>query len=133
MTQLLETILYVEDEPDIRTVASLALHNIGGLEVETCGSGREALARVSQSRPDLILMDVMMPDLDGPTTLSRLREDPGTADIPVIFMTAKAQPEEIEYFKGLGVVDVIGKPFDPLTLADRLRSLWATLDLPGQR
>lgn len=130
MAQVLESVLYVEDEPDIRTVASLALHNIGGLAVETCGSGREALELAGRSRPDLILMDVMMPDLDGPATLSRLRENPATAAIPVVFMTAKAQPEEVEYFKGLGVVDVIGKPFDPLTLADRLRALWTTLDIP---
>ncbi len=128
MTHALESILYVEDEPDIRTVASLALHDIGGLQVKTCGSGREALELADRSRPDLILMDVMMPDLDGPATLSRLRENPDTAHIPVVFMTAKAQPEEVEYFKGLGVVEVIGKPFDPLTLADRLRALWATLD-----
>jgi CheY-like chemotaxis protein len=120
----LERIMMVEDEPDIQTIARLALETVGGLIVEICSSGSQALAAVSVWKPDLILLDVMMPDMDGPTTFQKLKTLPETSSIPVIFMTAKVQPKEIESYKALGAIDVIAKPFDPMTLADTIKSIW---------
>lgn len=121
----LERILYVEDEPDIQSVAKLALEVLGGYEVLLCGSGTEALNQVCGFSPSLILLDVMMPDMDGPTTLQRLREDPNTANIPVIFLTAKTQASEVKRYQALGALDVIAKPFDPMTLAVQVQKIWS--------
>lgn len=120
----LKRIMYVEDEPDIRAVAELALVSVGGFEVALCESGEEALQRAAGFRPDLILLDVMMPRLDGPETLQALRTQAGLETTPVAFMTAKVQPSEIEAFKALGAIDVIAKPFDPMTLSDQVRKIW---------
>ncbi len=120
----LKRIFYVEDEPDILEVAKIALGDIGGFEVGGASSGQEALGRLEAFGPDLILLDVMMPGMDGPTTLRELRKIPALADIPVIFMTAKVQPKEIEHFKAIGALEVIAKPFDPMTLAAHLSKLW---------
>ncbi|MFP5505910.1 MAG: response regulator [Gammaproteobacteria bacterium] len=124
MTQTLERILYVEDEPDIQAVARLALEQLGGFTVELCSSGAEALEKVPLFKPDLILLDVMMPGMDGPSTLQALRGLPEAQARPVVFMTAKVQPQEIEHYKQLGAVDVIPKPFDPMALADKVRAIW---------
>lgn len=124
MASELKRIMYVEDEPDIRAVAELALAAVGGFEVALCESGEEALERAASFQPDLILLDVMMPRLDGPETLLALRAQPGLADIPVAFMTAKVQPSEIEAYKALGAIEVIAKPFDPMTLSERVREIW---------
>lgn len=120
----LERILYVEDEPDIQAVAKLALEMVGGFQVMICSSGQEALDKVEDFAPDLILLDVMMPGMDGPTTLQRLRADTVTAVIPVIFLTAKVQPTEVAQFQAMGALDVIPKPFDPMNLATRVRQIW---------
>ncbi len=124
MAEKLTRILYVEDEPDIRMVARLALETVGGFTVEVCSSGSEALAKMGAFKPQLILLDVMMPDMDGPTTLGKLRELPEFAGTPVIFMTAKVQPREVEGYKQIGAVDVIPKPFDPMTLASTVLAIW---------
>lgn len=110
-------ILYVDDEPDIREVAAMAIELDPGLKVRTCESGEEALAVAPGWRPDLILLDVMMPEMDGPATLAALRADAATAAIPVVFITARTQAHEAERFIGLGAAGVIAKPFDPMTLA----------------
>jgi CheY-like chemotaxis protein len=120
-----QRILYIEDEPDIRTVAMIALEAVGGFTVRACGSGAQAIEQASAFAPDLILLDVMMPGMDGPATLQALRSLPGMASVPVIFMTAKVQPHEIAQFRALGALDVIGKPFDPMRLADEVRTLWS--------
>ncbi|MDH5204335.1 MAG: response regulator [Hylemonella sp.] len=120
----LERILYVEDEPDIQAVAKLALEMLGGYAVTMCGNGEEALAQVEQFEPQLILLDVMMPGMDGPTTLKRLRENPDTARIPVIFLTAKVQPQEVAQYQALGALDVLAKPFDPMTLSVQVQQIW---------
>jgi CheY-like chemotaxis protein len=120
----LNRILYVEDEPDIRAVAKIALETVGGLTVRMCGSGEEALNCAMEFSPDLLLLDVMMPGMDGPTTLQELRRIPQLASTPAIFMTAKVQPQEIEQFKAMGALDVIAKPFDPMTLADDIKLIW---------
>ncbi len=120
----LERILLIEDDPDIQVVASLALSGIGGFTVEVCGSAVEALRTAPGFAPDLILLDVMMPGMDGPAALRALRELPATASTPVIFMTAKIQTQEVAHYLNLGSLGVIAKPFDPTTLADRIRDLW---------
>jgi len=124
MTDTLTRILYVEDEPDIQTVARLALETLGGFNVDICSSGTEALSRAPDFRPQLFLLDVMMPGIDGPTTLRMLRELPGFADTPAIFMTAKVQTGEVARYLELGAMDVIPKPFDPMTLSSQVQAIW---------
>jgi CheY-like chemotaxis protein len=124
MSETLNKILYVEDEPDIQTVAKLALEAIGGFDVKICSSGQAALAEVEGFAPDVILLDVMMPGMDGPTTLKALREREAVRATPIIFMTAKVQPQEVAQYKALGALDVIAKPFDPMTLSASVRSIW---------
>jgi CheY-like chemotaxis protein len=121
---VLKRILLVEDDPDIQTVAELALSTIGGFTVEVCGSAREALDRAPGFQPDLVLLDVMMPGMDGPSALKALRELPETSKTPVVFMTARAQPHEVAHYKQLGSLDVITKPFEPGDLAATLRRIW---------
>lgn len=120
----LQRVLYVEDEPDIQAVARLALEMVGGLTVKICSSGDEALREAPSFAPELILLDVMMPGMDGPGTLQALRLIPAMAGVPVVFMTAKVQPQEIAHYTGLGALGVIAKPFDPMTLAEQVRALW---------
>lgn len=120
----LQRIFYVEDEPDIQAVAKLALELVGGFTVKICSSGEQALREVVAFAPDMILLDVMMPGMDGPGTLKALRELPALANVPVAFMTAKVQAAEVAHFKSLGARDVIPKPFDPMLLASQLRAIW---------
>lgn len=120
----LQRILYVEDEPDIRAVASLALEVVGGFTLRVCASGEQALREAEDFAPQLMLLDVMMPGLDGPTTLSALRERATLAEVPVVFMTAKVQPEEVAEYEALGAIGVIPKPFDPMMLATLVEDLW---------
>ncbi len=120
----MQKILYVEDEADIRAIATVALEDVGGFEVLACGTGTEAIDKGPGFAPDLILLDVMMPDLDGGDTLEVLRRLPELTQTPAIFLTAKAMPAEIERYKELGALDVIAKPFDPMTLADQVREIW---------
>lgn len=120
----LQRILYVEDDPDIQVIAVMVLESLHGFTLETCSSGAEALAKAVAFKPDLILLDVMMPAMDGPETLKGLRQFPQLTATPVVFMTAKVQPQEVQYYLSLGAIDVIAKPFDPMTLAEQLRSIW---------
>ncbi len=120
----LRRILHVEDDPDIQAVAKMALELVGGFEVTTACSGAEAMRLALASPPDLILLDVMMPGVDGPNTLQMIRREPSLSKVPVIFMTAKVQPEEVAGLMDLGVLGVIAKPFDAMTLASTVRELW---------
>lgn len=115
-------VLYVDDEPDIREIAKISLDLDEGMVVETAASGKAALDLAARWRPDVILLDVMMPDLDGPSTLAELRKVAETRDIPVIFITARTQSHEIERFRALGAAAVISKPFDPMLLAAQVRT-----------
>jgi CheY-like chemotaxis protein len=115
----------VEDDLDIQAIARVALETLGGFTVKICSRGREALAVAAAFQPDLILLDVMMPEMDGPTTLRHLRAQPLLAEVPVVFMTAKVMPHEIEHYKTLGAAEVIRKPFDPMTLSGTLRAIGA--------
>jgi two-component system, OmpR family, response regulator len=116
-------ILHIEDEADIQEVARIALEEVGNFTVTVAGSGKEGLAAARKVNPDVILLDVMMPGMDGPTTLKELRAIPATAAIPVIFMTANAQTHEVERYLALGALGVITKPFDPMTLAQEISAL----------
>lgn len=124
MTQELTRILYVEDDPDIQAIAMMVLETIHGFVMEACSSGAEALQKAVAFKPDLILLDVMMPGMDGPETLKNLRIFPQMTEVPVIFMTAKVQPQEVQGYLNLGALGVIAKPFDPMTLAQQLGSIW---------
>jgi CheY-like chemotaxis protein len=121
-------ILYVEDEADIRAVAEIALKTVGGFELQICADGTEALDTAVAFAPDLLLLDVMMPGMDGPATLLSLWELEGVKGVPAIFMTAKVQAEEIESLKHLGAIGVIAKPFDPMILADQVTEMVASID-----
>ena len=121
----LQKVLLVDDEADIRMVARLALESLGGYQVEECASGLEAPAAAARVKPQLILMDVMMPVQDGPTTFRALRAELDLPRIPVVFMTAKVQPQEVEALRVLGALDVIAKPFDPMTLSEQIREICA--------
>ncbi|MFM7345945.1 MAG: response regulator [Tagaea sp.] len=123
----LARILLVEDDPDIREIAEMALGTVGGFEVLACGTGGEALRRLAEFGPQLAVIDVMMPGMDGPGLLAALRARPDTRDLPVVFMTAKVQPEEMARWRSLGAADIVAKPFDPMTLAARLRDIWDKL------
>ena len=120
----LEKILYVEDEPDICEVAQLSLEAVGGFEVKLCSSGADALQEAPLFLPDLILLDVMMPGMDGKTTFQELRKIPQLASTPIIFMTAKVQVQEVARYKEMGALDVVQKPFDPMTLPDQIKAIW---------
>ncbi len=120
----LKRILYAEDEPLIQAVAKLALEKVGGFDVLICSSGAEALEKIGAFAPDLVLLDVVMPGMDGPATLQRLRSDPATAAIPIVFLTANAQPAEVARYRGLGAMDVVAKPFNPMTLAAQIKLIW---------
>ena len=113
-------ILIIDDEDDIREVAALSLESVAGWEVVTASSGSQGLARAVEHQPDAILLDVMMPGMDGPTTFRELRKNPATAKIPVLLLTAKVQSSDQRRFADLGVESVLFKPFDPMTLADQI-------------
>lgn len=126
--RILQRILYVEDEPAIQAVARLALEDIGGFTVEVYGSGPEAQAKGAAFAPDLILLDVMMPGMDGPATLKVLRNIAELSATPVIFVTASAQADEVVEYKAIGALGTIAKPFDPMTLAEQIKALWRNQD-----
>ena len=123
----LQRILFVEDDPDIQVVATMALESLGGFQVLACSSGAEALDRYAEFAPDLVLLDVMMPKMDGPATLEALRRLPAFQETPVVFMTARVQAHEVALYRELGAAEVIAKPFDPMTLADTVRRIWSQL------
>lgn len=120
----LHNVTCVDDDRDILTIVELSLRDIAGLGVQTFDSGCELLHSVASLKTDLILMDMMMPKYTGLDTLRRLRHGTTGSNLPVIFMTAKAQKHEVQEYMDAGAVSVIVKPFNPLTLGEQLRELW---------
>jgi CheY-like chemotaxis protein len=122
-------ILLVDDEQDIREVAALSLQAIGGWRVSSAADGGRAFVMALAEQPDAILLDVMMPGLDGPATFKRLQDNPQTRDIPVIFLTAKAQSADRRKFAELGVAGTLTKPFDPMTLTDQIATILGRMEM----
>jgi two-component system OmpR family response regulator len=129
-TRKIQSVLYVDDDPDLCAVVQAALRSIAGLDVRIAGTGEQAIDLAYEFRPDLVVMDLMMPGLDGPSTFKSMRERTLLADIPVIFLTAKADPAEAARLLQLGAIGVLGKPFDPLRLYDDLFALWNKAGVP---
>lgn len=123
----LNKIVYADDEPDIREVVQLTLSAIGGFEVHSCENGAEAVELAKTNRPDLILLDVMMPVCTGPEALVEIRKLDELKDTPVVFITAKANTNEIEELTSFPTTGIVSKPFDPMTLADQIRKIWTDL------
>ena len=120
----LQRILLADDEPDILEISRIALETVGGFEVSVCSSGKKLLERLSEFEPDLVIVDVLMPDMTGPEVFEEIRRRPEFDEIPVIYLTGVIQEEELEDLRKTGVADVILKPFDPMTLADRVNHVW---------
>jgi CheY-like chemotaxis protein/HPt (histidine-containing phosphotransfer) domain-containing protein len=118
-------VLLVDDEPDIRRVGELSLRAVGGWRVVLADSGSKVVALARTERPDVILLDVMMPDVDGPTTLELLRADPDTRSIPVVFLSARVMRDGVDHYLSLGAAGVLAKPFDPMSLAADLTRILA--------
>ncbi|XHX77374.1 MAG: response regulator [Stenomitos frigidus ULC029] len=116
-------VLIIDDEDDIREVAQTSLEIMGGWNVSTAASGSEGITMAEAEQPDAILLDVMLPDMDGPATFQKLQANPATAQIPVILLTAKAQASDQRYFADLGVMAVLSKPFNSVTLADQVAAV----------
>jgi two-component system OmpR family response regulator len=117
-------VLYIEDEPDIRALAEMMMQSMGGFIVKSCADGITALAEAPGFAPDLIVLDVMMPGLNGPETLAKLRALPVTAKTPAIFMTGKSQQDEINSLMAAGVIGIVQKPFDPMMVAGKIQELF---------
>lgn len=120
----LTRILHVDDEPDIREIVRMSLAMVGGFEVEQYPSGIDAIENAAAFDPDLIILDVMMPNLDGEETFVRLRAIEALADKPIVFMTARASSADYEKLRALGAEDILIKPFDPMALPDQVREIW---------
>ncbi len=116
-------VLIIDDEDDVRSVANMSLALVGGMEVMEAGSGESGLAAAAAEQPDFILLDMMMPGMDGIDTLAALRAQVSTKTIPVVFLTAKAMSSEVQRLRELGAKGIITKPFDPMTLASELRAI----------
>jgi DNA-binding response OmpR family regulator len=117
------SVLFVDDDPDIRFIAEIALGRVGGLHTRTAGSVAEARLALADSLPDVLLLDVTMPECDGPTFLEELRATPGREHLDVIFVTARTAIDEVQGYLALGASGVLAKPFDPMTLAGRVTAI----------
>jgi two-component system, OmpR family, response regulator len=124
MPKHLNHVLYVDDDAHIQEVAQMCLEMVGGYQVTCLNSGLQLIEKLGEIKPDLILLDVMMPAMDGPTALKALKQNNVLSNIPVIFMTARAQPEEIKNYIEQGAVNVIAKPFDPMILSEQINTIW---------
>jgi len=126
--EALKRIMHVEDDESIRMITSITLESVGNMKVKSCESGFLVLEQFEEFKPQVILMDVMMPELDGPETLEKMKAGFDLSSIMVLFMTAKVQDDEIAHFKAIGGFDVIEKPFDPMALSDKIQACWKAYD-----
>ena len=129
--EALKRVMHIEDDESIRMITCVTLESVGNLEVLSCESGYLGLEKFDDFKPQVILLDVMMPELDGPDTLEKLKESHDLDNVMVIFMTAKVQQEELDLFKSIGGFDVIEKPFDPMSLTDKLQACWKQFAASG--
>jgi len=116
-------VLIIDDEEDTRSIASMSLSILGGIDVVEADCGEDGIAKAEKEQPDVILLDMMMPVMDGENTLSKLQGNAGTQKIPVIFLTAKAMTSEIDRLKRMGAIGVLTKPFDPTILATQVKQI----------
>ena len=126
--QPLSRICYVEDDPDIQRIVRMSLERIGKMTVEGVGDSTRAVEAIIAFKPDLVMLDWMMPLMDGPAVLRKIRECAEIKDLPVVFITAKASQRELDELRALGAAGTISKPFSPKELPDQLRAIWK--DLP---
>lgn len=120
----LKRILYLEDDLNLQKFVNISLSDIGKYELKVCGSGREVLEEAEEFNPDLFLLDIMLPDMSGPSVLKELRNNPKFKDTPAIFISAKFIGHEFKAYRELGVLAVIRKPFDPLTLPSTIKAIY---------
>jgi CheY-like chemotaxis protein len=125
--QPLQRICYVEDDEDIQRIVRMSLERVGKMTVEVVGDPTTAIERMIAFKPELVMLDWMMPGMDGPTLFRKMRERPETRDLPVVFITAKAAPRELEQLRALGAVGTISKPFSPKDLPEQLRAIWSAM------
>ena len=121
----LRRIIFIDDEPDILQIASLCLESVGKIKVSARATARGLNDFVDRIQPDMILLDVMMPEIDGPAAMRDLRKDARFDHIPVVFMTARIQPEEVREYMDMGAIGVVAKPFDPMGISNELKKLWS--------
>ena len=125
--QPLNRICYVEDDEDIQRIVRMSLERIGKMTVEVVGDPLLAIERITAFKPELVMLDWMMPDMDGPTLFRKMKEFPETKSLPVVFITAKASHRELDELRKLGAAGTISKPFSPKDLPEQLRAIWAAL------
>jgi CheY-like chemotaxis protein len=125
--QPLIRICYVEDDEDIQKIVRMSLERVGKMTVEVVSDPMLAIERIIAFKPELVMLDWMMPGMDGPTLLRKMRDTPETRDLPVVFITAKASPRELDELRNLGAVGTISKPFSPKDLPEQLKAIWAAL------
>jgi two-component system OmpR family response regulator len=123
----LERICYVEDDEDIQRIVRMSLERVGNMKVEVVSDPNLAIAVIGRFKPDLVMLDWMMPGMDGPTLFRKMKQQPETASLPVVFITAKATQRDMEELVALGAAGTISKPFSPRDLPDQLRAIWAKL------
>ena len=123
----LERICYVEDDEDIQRIVRMSLERVGKMTVEVVSDSNQALGVMARFKPDLVMLDWMMPGMDGPTLFRKMKQDPQTAALPVVFITAKATQRDMDELIALGAAATISKPFSPKDLPDQLRAIWAKL------
>ena len=125
--QPLQRVCYVEDDEDIQKIVRMTLERVGKFTVEVVGDPLLAIDAMKAFKPELVMLDWMMPGMDGPTLYRKMKEVPEVRDLPVVFITAKASPKELEELRGLGAAGTISKPFSPKDLPEQLRAIWRTL------
>lgn len=128
-TKPLKTLLFVDDDQDILTIAKYALQSLKEIQISFVSSGEEAISKAKEIEPDLILLDVMMPKMDGIMTLNAMKQIPELKKIPIVFFTAKVTKEEISSYHHMGVIDVLTKPFDPIKLGSMILQIWREYQL----
>jgi CheY-like chemotaxis protein len=123
----LQRVCYVEDDEDIQRIVRMSLERIGKMSVQVVSDPLGAIDAIKAYKPELVMLDWMMPGMDGPTLYRKMKEVPEVRDLPVVFITAKASPKELEELRGLGAAGTISKPFSPKDLPEQLRAIWKTL------
>ena len=126
MSKKLNSVLCIDDEPNILELIKLCLETVGGLNVTCCSNAAEGIIKANEMRPDFILIDMMMPEMDGAMTLKELRKNTDFDNTPIVFMTARIQKAEVDEYLKLGVTAVLAKPFDPMKISDEVKTIWET-------